>query len=575
MPRTLRPLFAAIVLAAAGLPIPTARAATAECLGEPATIVGTSGDDVLVGTQGRDVILARGGDDVIRGLGGRDLICAGPGHDFVLAGRGDDIVQGGLGRDTLYGGPGDDILRGSRGADLLAGGSGDDLLAGGTGGDELIGDGGNDILSGGGRRDTLDGGIGADSYSGGAGADDLLELHAQDRDLDEGTSAGAGDRRLYESVTVRSLDGWVSWGSQRHSGSMEVRLHSDGLVLVEHVAPETYLLGIDEVPYLWPEASLRAQVVAARTYLANLVSNPRWGYQATYGFDICATASCQVYRGAGRVEGTSGDRWAAAVAATTGEILLYGGRPAAALYHSTAGSSTRSIQDVWPGSSATPYLQAVPVDPPENSPFTSWHYTLPLDALVEIMRAGGIPLGGVDQVRTTVTEDGGGPYRVRFQTDTGVVEVNINEVQAALNVHGPRLYPELLPAFRPDGYRYPQVALSPTFTVRSSANGTVSVNGEGWGHQLGMSQYGAQAMAFNGSSYRDILAHFYSGLTPVVDPGFLPDEVAVGLAWSRQSIELQANRLVVASPRGTVLSDAAGVLRLEATGSGYVQLVVQ
>jgi uncharacterized protein len=88
-----------------------------ECLGHPATIVGTDGNDRIEGTPGDDVIVAGGGDDRIDAGSGDDVVCAGDGNDRVdggdgddqlLGGRGDDRLDGGDGRDELDGGPGDD-----------------------------------------------------------------------------------------------------------------------------------------------------------------------------------------------------------------------------------------------------------------------------------------------------------------------------------------------------------------------------------------------------------------------------------------------------------------------------------
>ena len=136
------------------------------CQGERATVVGTSGDDVLQGTPERDVffgglgndrIIALGGDDLICGGGGDDDINAGNGNDIVIAGNGDDIVRGRRGNDQINGGDGDDdingnadndVVLGSEGSDLLRGGLGDDILRGGDGPDELLGGSGNDQVFG-------------------------------------------------------------------------------------------------------------------------------------------------------------------------------------------------------------------------------------------------------------------------------------------------------------------------------------------------------------------------------------------------------------------------------------------
>ncbi len=108
--------------------------ASAICLGLTATIVGTSGDDVLDGTPGDDVIFGGRGNDIIRGLGGNDLICGGAGDDTLHGGRGVDGLHGGAGDDELRGGQGADRIDGGRGMDVLVGGSGADRLHGGPGG---------------------------------------------------------------------------------------------------------------------------------------------------------------------------------------------------------------------------------------------------------------------------------------------------------------------------------------------------------------------------------------------------------------------------------------------------------
>ena len=96
------------------------------CLGRPATIIGTPGDDILTGTPGDDVIVGLEGDDVILARAGHDIVCAGPGDDFIRGRRGNDRLYGGRGQDVLAGGPGRDRLFGHRGQDILLGGRGRD-----------------------------------------------------------------------------------------------------------------------------------------------------------------------------------------------------------------------------------------------------------------------------------------------------------------------------------------------------------------------------------------------------------------------------------------------------------------
>jgi Ca2+-binding RTX toxin-like protein len=91
-------LFSGLLLPLSG----TAQAATPTCFGVPATIVGTSGNDVIHGTNGNDVIAALGGADAVHGRGGNDLVCGGSGTDTLFDGFGKDSLDGGIYFDIAY-----------------------------------------------------------------------------------------------------------------------------------------------------------------------------------------------------------------------------------------------------------------------------------------------------------------------------------------------------------------------------------------------------------------------------------------------------------------------------------------
>lgn len=162
-------------LALVGVLISTAPSVAAQtshtCNGLPATLVGTSGNDVLVGTDGRDVIVALGGNDTVDGLRGSDVICGGSGDDTLIGGRGHDVLvgddgkdrlEGNRGRDDLYGGAGSDVLLGGKDPDRLWGNNGSDTLNGNNGADELRGGKANDTIVGGNKTDKIWGGNGDD-----------------------------------------------------------------------------------------------------------------------------------------------------------------------------------------------------------------------------------------------------------------------------------------------------------------------------------------------------------------------------------------------------------------------------
>lgn len=155
-----------MVIAVAAATLASANSAGAAqsvfCGRQRATIVGTTGPDVLTGTPGNDVIAALGGDDIVHGKAGDDIICGGHGNDTLYGGNGVDRIFGFNGADRLEGGKGSDVLLGGFGRDILLGNNGQDTLKGGPG---------VDVLKGGAQRDSLRGGRHADQLDGGSELD--------------------------------------------------------------------------------------------------------------------------------------------------------------------------------------------------------------------------------------------------------------------------------------------------------------------------------------------------------------------------------------------------------------------
>ena len=182
-------------LALVGVLISTAPSVAAQtshtCNGLPATLVGTSGNDVLVGTDGKDVIVALGGNDTVDGLRGSDVICGGSGDDTLIGGRGHDVLVGDDGKDRLEGNRGRDDLYGGAGSDVLLGGKDPDRLWGNNGADTLNGNNGADELRGGKSNDTIVGGNKADKIWGGDGDDYCDSLDEVVSGCEDGVTPGS------------------------------------------------------------------------------------------------------------------------------------------------------------------------------------------------------------------------------------------------------------------------------------------------------------------------------------------------------------------------------------------------
>jgi SpoIID/LytB domain protein len=364
-----------------------------------------------------------------------------------------------------------------------------------------------------------------------------------------------------------------------YGGTLRVSGHSAGLALVEIVGLDQYLLGIREVPFSWHGQALRAQVVAARTYLAWTLGGGRSSNGRAYDYDICATDACQVYAGVGAVSGPEGGRWASAVADTSDQVLLYQGAPAQAVYSSTSGGRTRNSGDVW-GGDDIPYLQAVE-SPGEESPYVTWEWEVDAERMERLLGEAGVVTGNLRDISTVIVPDGQGPWRVAIASDGGTRTLGTWDLRGMINSAARRTMADVLPAYRPNGRRYPQTMMSPSYTIRrvglvvAGPDGEPEritkgyrVEGRGWGHLVGMSQYGAQAMAQAGSSYGQILAHYYGGLSPQAAPEILPDLVEVGLAIESSEMVIGADGPVQVVTSGNVVSEAAlGTWRFVAEGS--------
>ena len=377
-------------------------------------------------------------------------------------------------------------------------------------------------------------------------------------------------------VEVSAPEGaYLEMDGRRYRGPLRITAESDGAAVVEVTSLDAYLEGIREVPFSWHEDALAAQVVAARTYLAWTLQGGRTETGSRIGYDICATAACQVYAGVDAVLGEDGDRWRQAVRRTSGEILVYQGEPARAFYSSTTGLRTRNIEDIWLGSEPAPYLVGVP-SPGEDSPFVKWSWELPGYQMEQLLREAEVADGDVRSITTRTTEDGQGPWMIDIASDSGTVSMDTWALRSRLN-EAAAILPGLLPAKRPDGIDYPTTVLSPEYSIRrevrvSRVGGDALaiavpyyvVEGAGWGHLIGMSQYGAQAMAGAGSAYPEILAHYYGGLSPVPGDQFLPDQLAVGLVVGSESVSIRSD-----SPL-TVLVDGTRVETPETGSWGFI-----
>ena len=324
-------------------------------------------------------------------------------------------------------------------------------------------------------------------------------------------------------------------GTGDFKGVIELRAAGGAVAVVNELGLDDYVKGISEVPVRWPIEAQKAQAIAARTYALHQMANR----PASAVADICPTQSCQVYAGLAKERREGAEAWIAAVESTSGQVLVWKGRPINAKYSSTNGGRTVG--------GGQPYLRSV-ADPDDAvSPYHRWQVTLGLETLVGLFPQPA-PVVAVQRVGDSVAFDWVGPDGA---TGQGLVPVVAFRERVNAAVPAPAGLPLALPSVR--------------FSLGSDGNGVIVADGQGWGHGVGMSQYGALGKALRGMRAPEILAAYYAGLKPVVlPPQQLPPSIRVMLDPGRASA-------AVASPgRFRVLDGAGNVIALAGRGQWQV-----
>ena len=333
----------------------------------------------------------------------------------------------------------------------------------------------------------------------------------------------------------------LTWNDQSYRGDFLIVAQNNKVTLINQLPLEQYIQGVlpGEMPTSWSLEALKAQAVAARTYtLATLTRH------AQAGFDLCASTHCQMYVGAS-LECSSTNQ---AVAETEGKVLTYQGQPITAFYHAASGGKTSAATSIW--GQELPYLQAV-IDWDQNSPHNNWQRNYAWEQLQGMAARSYPKLGRLTQLLPLTYTDGK-LARISCRGDLGEVILTGEQFRAWLGlpsshvqvgmVYGPeplitlgwfadRQYPEasmLNPAL-PGGIEIlspPWDLCEPYSWLRDKEPQFLMLKGSGWGHGVGLSQWGAKGMADFGYLAEQILAYYYPGtvLMKLQDLSVPPDK---------------------------------------------------
>ncbi len=310
-----------------------------------------------------------------------------------------------------------------------------------------------------------------------------------------------------EQIKILSLN--RACGHPVYRGTLELFSTAEGIVIVNEVSMEEYLYAVvpSEMPASYELEALKAQAVCARSYAYN--QSREYSYPE-YRAHVDDSTSFQVYGNLQEYEQTT-----KAVKETRGEKIWYGKQVATAYYYSTScGKSTDMT--VW-GTKKTKsnrYLTSVSICNEEGEDYEReyrwyrWKAVVPEELMSDLIELNTqTELGELQKLTVSKVGPGGVALEITaFGSEGKVVVEKENQIRAALGGSGYVIETQ-------DGSQTESTSSLPSafFTIQQE-EGNYIISGGGHGHGIGMSQNGANEMAKQGKTYREILMHFYTGI---------------------------------------------------------------
>ena len=259
-----------------------------------------------------------------------------------------------------------------------------------------------------------------------------------------------------------------------------IRKDNAALLVINGIDLEDYIRGIlyHEVSHYWPQDALDAQAVVCRTYAVyQMMQNKQ------KDFDVTSDIYSQVYGG----KTSERYRTNAAVDDTRGQVIMFNGKIIPAYFHATCAGHTEDAEGLW-GIDLAP-LKGVKCGYCKDSPHFRWHNVITLEEIEEKLADSGRAIKGIKEIKTLGRDASGRVTQMVISSDKKTVKISAKDFRSILG---------------------PNVIRSTNFTV-SIAQQDAVFEGFGWGHGVGLCQWGAYFMAKSGSSYVDIIKFYYPG----------------------------------------------------------------
>lgn len=350
---------------------------------------------------------------------------------------------------------------------------------------------------------------------------------------------------IYEdNLILSSANKWdsiIKVEDKRYRDYIKIGKEKNGLSVINLVNMDHYLYGVvpREMPASFPMEALKAQAIAARTYTLKNINK-----HYNEGYNLCDTTHCQVYGGMD-VEHV---RTNEAVNVTKGKVITYNGEIIDALYHSNSGGHTEDSVEAW--GNFFPYLVGVKDEFSIGQPNSEWSFTIEANVLNGKLKNYGIYLGDVIDLEILETSPRGGVTKLKIIGTTGEEVLNKGEIRQIFGddklkstwfsikkegtfiptadiyaISGENEEPEKIDIYK-------AISIDKNLTKNTVKEAVVIekdrtiqlvdnhignnivflIEGKGYGHGVGMSQWGAKKMAEEDYTYEEILKHYYTGV---------------------------------------------------------------
>ena len=353
------------------------------------------------------------------------------------------------------------------------------------------------------------------------------------------------DRMRIEPQKTKSIereDRLVEVNNRRYRGSVEIfrTQGAAGMTAVNVLTVDEYVygvLGLTLTPE-WPEQAVKAQAVVVRTFALHNIGKHR-----NEGFDLCDTGDCLVYEG----QTQENPKILKAIEDTWGMTLLYQNYVAAAYFHMSSGGYTENSETAF--SRMYPYLRGVP-DFDQTSPYFRWQKRISPQELESLLKGAGYNFGALTAIelsRRTAppvnAPDRGVSGRIKMITfigKDGIAALTGEQIQKLLSLPStlfdinvavpmPSIDSNITDSYGDRDTKQIQINLPPASTsglltdrpgirrITGQQNEMIFIEGFGWGHGVGFSQWGAKTMAEKAINpgpdyYMSILKHYFQGV---------------------------------------------------------------